>query len=367
MRICYLFNSSTPSSNPGSIQVVNTCAAISELSHDIRLITPNTGSKLSLKKFYGIKKSPKLIKLRYFKKFPIGLNYYLFSIFSIFYGIRNKTELYITRNYFSLFLLNLLKKKVIIEVHHDLKNEGRLVNILYKYFDIFNKKNIIKVIAITNPVKKYLVNNFKVDKRKIEIISSASALKFKFNKIKKKRTYNIGYFGSLDSSKGSEFIIKLSNKDKNNKYFIYGGSKEEVLKLKEKKIPNNLHINHSVQYGRIKKNISKMDILLMPSNPKKLRSLGGIGNIAKYTSPLKLFDYLASGKMIIASNLKVFKEIIHNDRDCIIVKNLNPNTWYKLIKNLNKNLTKINKIKLNAYNLSKHYTYNIRAKKILKI
>ena len=89
MRICYLFNSSTASSNPASIQVVNTCAAISEFSHDIRLITPNTGSKLSLKKFYGIKRSPKLIKLKYFKKFPIGLNYYLFSIFSIFYGICN--------------------------------------------------------------------------------------------------------------------------------------------------------------------------------------------------------------------------------------------------------------------------------------
>ena len=45
----------------------------------------------------------------------------------------------------------------------------------------------------------------------------------------------------------------------------------------------------------------------MPSNNKILRSVGGVGNIAKYTSPLKLFDYMASGKFIIASNLKVFK------------------------------------------------------------
>ena len=32
----------------------------------------------------------------------------------------------------------------------------------------------------------------------------------------------------------------------------------------------------------------------MPSNKRELKSLGGVGNIAKYTSPLKLFDYLAS-------------------------------------------------------------------------
>ena len=64
MRISYLFNSSTPSSNPGSIQVVNTCSAIAELSHNVNLIVPNTGLKIPLSKFYGINKSPKLIKLK---------------------------------------------------------------------------------------------------------------------------------------------------------------------------------------------------------------------------------------------------------------------------------------------------------------
>ena len=43
----------------------------------------------------------------------------------------------------------------------------------------------------------------------------------------------------------------------------------------------------------------------MPSNRNKLKSIGGVGNINKYTSPLKLFDYLASGKLIISSRLKV--------------------------------------------------------------
>ena len=55
MRISYLFNSSTPSSNPGSIQVVNTCDGIASHGHKIILITPNTGKNVALKKFYGIK------------------------------------------------------------------------------------------------------------------------------------------------------------------------------------------------------------------------------------------------------------------------------------------------------------------------
>ena len=84
MRISYLFNSSTPSSNPSSIQVVNTCGALASLLHDVKLVVPNTGFKTSLSKFYGLKKPPKLIRLKYFDKTPFGINYYLFSIFSIF-------------------------------------------------------------------------------------------------------------------------------------------------------------------------------------------------------------------------------------------------------------------------------------------
>ena len=364
MRISYLFNSSTPSSNPGSIQVVNTCGALAELSHDIKLIVPDTGLKTSLSKFYGIKKSPKLIRLKFFNKFPLGINYYFFSLCAIIYGLLINTEIYITRNFFTLILLNLLKRKVIIEVHHNLDSESRLVRFFYRNFDIFNNQNIIKIIVITNSVKKFLINNFKIDKKKIDIISSASSLNFKFKKLKKNKKYNIGYFGSLDKSKGSNFIISLSKIDKMNNYFIYGGKPEEIQKFK-KDIPKNLKIYPSVAYSKIKTYLSKMDILLMPSNTKKLRSSGGIGNIAKFTSPLKLFDYLASGKLIITSNLKVFQEILKDKNNCIIINKLDKNIWKNRINKVKHQLLIVNKIKKNAYILSKNYTYKKRAKKIL--
>ena len=89
MRISYLFNSSTPSSNPASIQAVNTCGALASLSHDIKLIVPNTGFKTSLSKFYGLKKPPKLIKLKYFNKTPYGIRVLsIFNIFNIIWNIK---------------------------------------------------------------------------------------------------------------------------------------------------------------------------------------------------------------------------------------------------------------------------------------
>ena len=38
--------------------------------------------------------------------------------------------------------------------------------------------------------------------------------------------------------------------------------------------------------------------------------VGEVDDITQYTSPLKLFDYLAVGKTIISSDLKVLREII---------------------------------------------------------
>ena len=103
----------------------------------------------------------------------------------------------------------------------------------------------------------------------------------------------------------------------------------------------------------------------MPSNKITLRSRGGIGNIAKYTSPLKLFDYLAAGKFIIISDLKVFNEIIQNNRHCVVMS-LNYLKWLKVIRNTKNNLKKINILKRNALILSKQYTYKKRAKLLLE-
>ena len=365
MRIAYLFNSSIPSGNPGSIQVAKTCEAIIRLSNKVKLIVPNTGLKKPMMSFYGLKFSPDIIRIKYFRKFPLGIRYYLFSLFSVIYGINLNTELFITRNFFTLFLLNLFNQKVIIEVHHDISTESRIVKFLFENFNILSGKNVVKIIAITKSVKNYLINVLKAEEKKIDVIPSASSLNFRFKKFPNKKRYNIGYFGSLDESKGSKFLAKLSMIDKKNDYFIFGGTKNDLQKFQIKNNCKNINLNASVPYGKIKIYLSKMDILLMPSNKKLLRSLGGVGNIARYTSPLKLFDYMASGKLIIMSNLKVFKEIVKNNVDCIMMDNLNTINWAKKINQIKKNNSQINFLKKNAYLKSKKYTYIKRAKKIL--
>ena len=121
MKIVYLFNSSIPSYNANSLQVVNMCNHIAKLIGEIILITPNTGLNKKISDHYGIKKNFKVIKVKYFKSLPRGLGYYFFSLISIILGLKLKPNIFITRNYFTLFLLVLIRKKLYLKFILDLK------------------------------------------------------------------------------------------------------------------------------------------------------------------------------------------------------------------------------------------------------
>ena len=98
----------------------------------------------------------------------------------------------------------------------------------------------------------------------------------------------------------------MSKIDRENDYFIYGGSKFDINNLKKRNNNKNLFLKESMPYAGLSKIMMKMDILTIPYT-KKVESAGGVDDISKYTSPLKLFDYLAVGKIIIASDLKVLR------------------------------------------------------------
>ena len=69
---------------------------------------------------------------------------------------------------------------------------------------------------------------------------------------------------------------------------------------------------------------------------KKIGVLIKNTKVEKYFSPLKMFDYMASGKIIIASDLKVYKHILKNKINSILIDPDKISLWIKSIKNVSK-------------------------------
>lgn len=365
MKICYIANSALPSDNASSLQIINMCHNFELAGNKTILILPNTGFNKSIKKFYNLKKNIQIIRCNSFKKFPIGIYYYLFTFVAIFKSLNFKVDYYMTRNYFCAFVLNLLGKKIIFELHHDLQLEGKITRFLVSRLKFLKENNFLVLIAITNGIAKYYLDKDLINKRKLLILPSASELKIKYQPQKlHKKKFKIGYFGNFYKSRGSEFILKLAKKNIKNDYYIFSNfrnsDKKDLLKKK------NIFPMNFVDRSKISYHLKKMDILILPYQ-KKITVKGNVGDITKYTSPMKLFDYLASGKLILSSNLNVLKEIIEHKKNCILIKNFkNEKNWIKAIEYYKKNFRKKNMISKQGYLLSKKYTYANRANEIIK-
>ena len=366
MKICYLANSAIPSSNASSIQIVKMCENFSKLNHEVLLITTNVSDK-KIFDFYNVSSKFKIKKLKKFKTFPLGFKYYLFSIKSIIESFKFKPDIYITRNFFTSFLLTILRKKNILELHHGIEIESRIVRFILKISNFLNFKYVVKLVAITHNVKNYYKKKFKIEEKKMVVSPSGTSINKVLinNSQKNNKRLNIGYFGSLYKSRGVDIILKLSKIDKENNYFIFGNLKQ-YKNIKIKNYNHNLYLKDYLPYKAIPENISKMDILLMPYQ-EKIAAAGDVGNIIDYTSPLKLFDYMACGKIIISSNVKVLKEIVKEKKNAIFVRNFNNIFSWKTeidkIKYLN---TKRFIISQNNLKLSKNYRTEKRAKKFLE-
>ncbi len=366
MKISYISNSSCPSQLPNSLQIVKTCEYLSKYSNQVFLILPNTPSyNLKISNFYNIKYKFDVIRLLRFKKLPLGLDYYLFSFLS-FLKAKRISELIITRNYFVIFLCVLFKKKCIMELHNAITNESRIVRFIFSFFNILSSRSISKIICISHGVKKKYVKDFNLqNKKNIVVLPSGSSLDIKYKHSLNQKRLKLGYFGTINPSRGIDIILKLAQIDKLNNYYIFGGTKVQMETLKRKYRLKNLFLNSHQNYKKIQIILSQMDILLMPYSNKVTVS-GNVSNTVTFMSPLKLFDYMCAGKLIISSDLEVLKEIVSN-KQCVFVKNyLNPMSWLLEIKKIKNNVLKRNVIGKNSFIKSKLYSHKHRVLKYLE-
>jgi glycosyltransferase involved in cell wall biosynthesis len=362
MKIIYLFNSSLPSFNANSLQVIHMCSEMAT-KNEVLLIKPNTGLDESIFNFYGVVKNFKIKEVKFFKKFPQGINFYLFSLISILISLRYKPDIFFTRNFFTAYLLNLLNKKIIFEIHTDVIYEGRIIYYLLKLSKFLNSKKIIKLIFITDSLKNHYKNCYGINNSNTLVLPSASSKKNNIIK-KKSRKFNIGYFGLINKTRGEKLLFNLARIDINNTYYIVGGDAGYMQSLKIKNNLPNLKIFSYTSYQKTIKIMKKMNIVLMPYEKTEVKSSGNFGDISKFTSPMKLFDYLALGKVILSTDLKVLKEVIVEKKNCIFIKNLNPFLWKKEIQKIKNNFFKQNIISKNNRILSSNYTYKKRIEKI---
>lgn len=123
------------------------------------------------------------------------------------------------------------------------------------------------------------------------------------------------YVGHLYEWKGVSVVVDAACQtvEKNLTFVFLGGTDKDLVVYREKTkdLKNVLFLGHHPR-NRIPAFIKSADVLLLPNIPTTEESVS-------YTSPIKMFEYMASGVPIVASDLPSIREVL-NDKNSILVK-----------------------------------------------
>ena len=106
------------------------------------------------------------------------------------------------------------------------------------------------------------------------------------------------------------------------------------------------------------------DVLLAPYQPQVITAGGG--ETAEWMSPLKLFDYMATGKPILCSDLPVLREIIQNNRNGLMLPDNDSGAWAKALERLSIDPAERNRLGSTAReDFLARFTWDARARRVL--
>ena len=281
-----------------------------------------------------------------------------------------KADAYFTRTPIILPLLSKTNKKIIFESHSPLlQNSFSFVDALYKssLYKQMQKNKKLAMITISCALKEYWVDKSFEHSRIFVLHDSFDGSKSLTHvsndefRIKKESTV-ISYVGSLYEDRGIERIFELSKIFSNCQFLVAGGPKKqkEHLEIKAKEIGlDNLKFLGWLDRKDVDKLLLSSDILLMLWSSK-------VPTI-NYCSPMKVFEYMSSGKIIVGDGYPTIKEVLTDGIDSHLST---PESLDSMISKLYKAINQIpdftmgEKAKKLAY---EKYTWENRASEIKKI
>jgi len=178
----------------------------------------------------------------------------------------------------------------------------------------------------------------------------------------------VGYTGHLYKGKGIEVIEKIASQvSKEIEFHIVGGTDEDIEYWQKKIVSKNVYFYGFVAQKDVSSYINAFDVCVLP-NQKVVLTHGAKNdknNISGFTSPLKMFEYMAHKKAIIASDLPVLREVL-NETNAILVGCDNTKAWIEAINKLRNKGTR-EKLANQAYDdFKKEYSWKQRAFELIK-
>lgn len=379
MKILYLANVRLPSQKAESLQIMKMCEALARAGHHVELVVPHRHNpQLKNEDPYEFYHVENIFKIRWLPmvdfmqwrrllgSVAFKLNYWIFARVVSIYARLIMTDVIYSRDWRTLQLLRRHKKNLIFELHEYREKDAWA----YKSIEAACKR----IIVISKGLKRKLVESGIVQEKVFVAPDAVTLEEFDFTLTPPKAREAINlpadvplvvYTGGLYEWKGIYTIIDgfalFKQRHHDARLILVGGMEEDVSRIKEyimeHEISGIMLMGHR-PYTELPLYMKAADVLILGDSAKF-----DIGR--EYTSPLKLFQYMAARRVIVASGTPAIQEVISQESAWLFTPD-NPESLAFVLTNAFENSVESQKKVQQAFNLVKQFTWNQRALDIIK-
>lgn len=371
-RMTYISQGNIPSKWAHTIQAMKMAEAFSRLVPDFRLVTQVHWTRWFLPRFdfetwYGVERRFRIVRLpsRGIPRSPLIVEHRhpLFDRAAARYAARVRSDLVFTRSPFAAKLCVEAGLPTLVEEHAPTHYSE------FKWLlDVKDHPRFLGLVTISDELKRAYAEGG-IRSEKIHVFPSGVDLRrFANGPTKQDARTALGlpvsghiamYCGHFYPHKGVDHLIQAARTLPDMTVCLVGGWPADIDRCgaATRDLPN-VRFTGFVPNSDVPLHLAAADVLVLP-NLKDTYD-------AKVTSPLKLFEYMAAGRPIVASNIPAFQSVLRHGENACLVEAGSADAIAAAIRHLQENPELAERLAAQARVDVQAYAWDTRAKAVLR-
>jgi glycosyltransferase involved in cell wall biosynthesis len=371
VKIACLAASAVPSNTANSIQMIKACHALVQAGQQVQLWVPGSSPSAwdKLADAYGLSEpfdihwlaSPRLLKR------------YDFTWRAVQEARRWGAELVYTWMVQAAVLAQSDHLPVILEVHD--RPTGRFGRRLFR--SLIQSQGKKRLLFITEALRRNLEQEYQIsfDNEEAQIAPNGTDPDI-YSKLPEQEDarqqlglpakLTAGYTGHFYSGRGTDVLLGLARCFPEVNFLWVGGRIQDIESWRSRLLNEglkNVTLTGYIDKSRLPLYQAAADILLMPYERVIAGSSGG--NSADICSPMKMFDYLATGRIIVSSDLPVIREVL-NEKNAVFAAPEDLPAWQQALARILTDPQKYQHLAVQARMDAAQYSWRARATRAIE-